>query len=59
MIIQSRRDEFWRALNTKLLTRDLEPATNIEVDDVIRRTTCPRQAAEFVALTRTGRHPGN
>jgi hypothetical protein len=55
-MIESQRDQFWRLVNARLKTDGYEPATNSEIDNVIRRTTCPRQAAEFVARLR--RHGG-
>jgi hypothetical protein len=52
MMIESERDQFWRLVNIKLQAEGLQPATNGEIENVIKRTTCTRQAAEFIARLR-------
>jgi hypothetical protein len=52
IIIQSQRDEFWDKVDTELLAKGLRAATNGELESVIRRTTCPRKAAELIERRR-------
>ena len=55
MIRFSPRDTFWRAVNARLSELGLDLANNGEIADVVRRTTCPRQAAEFIQEKRIQR----
>lgn len=52
MITTSQRTEFWRRVDATLDARGLEPASNAEIADAQRLTTCARQAAEFVERAR-------
>ena len=54
--VESRRDQFWRQLNAELQRHDHNPATNGDVDDVIKQTTCPKKAAELIVRARLQRN---
>lgn len=54
--VDARRDHFRHMVDAELGKRGLETASDAEIGDAFRRTTCARQAANFVAALRQPCH---